>query len=644
MHDSPHSLRSLLRSLIQQSRGVKALILAGLDLLLLTLCLLLAFAVRFSPEELAAQIPHFQVGIYWWLGLHTLALWPVGLYRPILRHAGPEILGQIVRGVGLGSLCFLLLWTFQPQIVLPRSIGVMAPVFALITLISARLMLRWLIRVHLLVPAETHRQAVVIYGAGAAGLELWESLRHQRGLRVHAFVDDDVRLQGRHLRGLPIFSPHHLPGLQESLDLQWVFLALPRVSRQRRRQILEELRPLRVGIKVLPTMDQLLQGKGTFSALQEVQVEDLLGRDEIPPELSLLSKDVKNKCVLVTGAGGSIGSALSLEILRQQPRKLILLEQNEFTLYQLERQLQGISPATEVCACLGSVLEQERLLNLLQTHKVQTVYHAAAYKHVPLVETNPLQGLHNNALGTLALVEACAQQLPESFVLISTDKAVRPTNVMGATKRIAELLVQDAARRRPSCRWTMVRFGNVLDSSGSVIPLFREQLQQRKALTVTHPEITRYFMSIGEAVRLVMQAGAMAQGGEVYLLDMGQPVRILELARQMIELSGLVPERDIPIQFTGLRPGEKLYEELLIEPELAQPTQHPRIFHSREPLPPEEWLDLEISSLRQAVQANDVDAALASLRRLVPEYGPAEQSMLLQELPTPSASDNHLVN
>ncbi|MGA1600549.1 MAG: polysaccharide biosynthesis protein, partial [bacterium] len=468
----------------------------------------------------------------------------------------------------------------------------------------------------------------------AAGIQLYESLQHQRNYQVRTFVDDDPTLQGRRLRGLPVHSPADLVGLRESLDLHSIFLALPSATHQRRREILEQLRPLHLGVKILPTLDQLLDRKGSFAALQEIQIADLLGRDEIPPDSLLMQKDVVSKTVLLTGAGGSIGSELCREILRLQPSKLILLEQHEHALYQLERELRPQLSVTELLPCLGSVLETTRLAKLMKEHQVQTVYHAAAYKHVPLVEMNPLEGFRNNVLGTQSLLEACQAHQPESFVLISTDKAVRPTNLMGASKRMAELLVQDASRQWPECRWTMVRFGNVLDSSGSVIPLFREQLRLGQPLTVTHPEVTRYFMSIGEAVRLVIQAGAMAKGGEVFLLDMGQPVKIVELAQQMIELSGYVPDRDIPIQFTGLRPGEKLYEELLIEPEHALPTVHPRIFHSQEPCPESAVLEVELDLLKKAIAEQNLEEALAVMYRLVPEYGPLDQSQLLQEKPT----------
>ena len=631
-------VQSLLHSISAQERWIKSLILTSFDGLLLAGCILLAFAVRFAPATLMDELWDFSHGVGWWFVCHLFALWPVGLYRPVLRHAGQELLGQVMRGILLGSIAFLLLLWFQPKILLPRSIVVMAPIFGLLSLISMRLIFRWIIRVHLLGATSRVRSAVAIYGAGVAGLELYESLLHQRSYLIRAFVDDDPKLQGRQLRGIPIISPSSLEGYRESLDLQWVFLAMPRVSHERRKEILEQLRPLQIGVKVLPTMNQLLDGKGSYKALQEVQAADLLGRDEIAPDFSLLEKDICGKTILVTGAGGSIGSELCREILRQHPRKLILLEQHEHALYQIERELRPQLMGTELVPCLSSILEKTRIVELLQQHQVETVYHAAAYKHVPLVEVNPLEGLHNNVLGTESLLEACQCHLPQSFVLVSTDKAVRPTNVMGSSKRMAELLVQDASRRWPECRWTMVRFGNVLDSSGSVIPLFREQLNSGKPLTVTHPEITRYFMSIGEAVRLVIQAGAMAQGGEVFLLDMGHPVKIAELARQMIELSGYVPERDVPIQFTGLRPGEKLYEELLIEPEQAEVTTHPRIFRSHEPLPETITIQAEIGVLKKAIAENDLETALGVMRRLVPEYGPVEQTQLLQAGPVLSQS------
>ncbi|MFZ9093742.1 MAG: polysaccharide biosynthesis protein [bacterium] len=631
-------LQKLLRTGAALPRHFKILGLATLDILLLTSSLLLSFAIRFEPSTIQAGISQFDQGVGSWLVLHWVAIGLTGLYRPILRYAGPELVWLVCRGVLIGSGGFIILDWLVNTVLLPRSIVVMAPTFGLLSLIGLRLSIRWLIRIHLLGVPLLERRVVAIYGAGAAGIQLYESLQHQRNYQVKIFVDDDPTLQGRQLRGLAVHSPVDLAGLCESLDLHSIFLALPNATHERRKEILEQLRPLQIGVKVLPTMNQLLDGKGSYKALQEVQAADLLGRDEIAPDLSLLEKDIHGKTILVTGAGGSIGSELCREILRQHPKKLILLEQHEHALYQIERELRPQLMGTELVPCLSSILETTLVAKLLQQYQVETVYHAAAYKHVPLVEVNPLEGLRNNVLGTESLLEACQSHLPQSFVLVSTDKAVRPTNVMGSSKRMAELLVQDASRRWPECRWTMVRFGNVLDSSGSVIPLFREQLNSGKPLTGTHPEITRYFMSIGEAVRLVIQAGAMAQGGEVFLLDMGHPVKIAELARQMIELSGYVPERDVPIQFTGLRPGEKLYEELLIEPEQAEVTTHPRIFRSHEPLPETITIQAEIGVLKKAIAENDLETALGVMRRLVPEYGPVEQAQLLQVGPVLSQS------
>ena len=608
--------------------------LATLDFFLLSGSLLLSFAIRFEPSTIWDGISQFHIGVESWLLLHFGAIGLIGLYRPILRYAGPELIWLVCQGVLIGSGGFIVLDWLVNTILLPRSIVVMAPIFGLLSLVGLRLGIRWLIRIHLLGGPQQERQVVAIYGAGTAGIQLHESLQYLHNYQVRVFVDDDPTLQGRQLRGLPVHSPADRVGLRESLDLHSIFLALPSATHRRRREILEQLCLLHLRVKILPTLDQLLDRKGSFTALQEIQISDLLGRDEIPPDSLLMQKDVVSKTVLLTGAGGSIGSELCREILRLQPSKLILLEQHEHALYQLERELRPQLLVTELLSCLGSVLETTRLAKLMKEHQVQTVYHAAAYKHVPLVEMNPLEGFRNNVLGTQSLLEACQAHQLESFVLISTDMAVRPTNLMGASKRMAELLVQDAARQWPECRWTMVRFGNGLDSSGSVIPLFREQLQLGQPLTVTHPEVTRYFMSIGEAVRLVIQAGAMANGGEVFLLDMGQPVKIAELARQMIELSGYIPDRDIPIQFTGLRPGEKLHEELLIDLEQVEVTAHPRIFRSYEPLPKTKTIQSEVRVLRKAIVENDLEAALSVMCRLVPEYGPLEQSQLLQEKPT----------
>ena len=610
----------ILKYLADLPRSVKAVFLLCIDALILGFTMLLAFAVRFDPASIEFQYSVFSDGVWILMGMQLLALLISGLYRSVLRHAGSEMLVLLLRSILLGAGLFALINLMLEEYLIPRSIIVMSASFSFLGLLSTRLMIRWVVRIHLVEPQQREKlQRVVIYGAGSAGLQLYESLRQEGNYQISAFVDDNPKLQGGRLRDKSILSFSGLQTLHANNPLDCVLLALPGVKHEQRKEILQKIRLLKVGVRVLPTADQLMRGTADASQLQEVDIADLLGRDEITPDEKLLHQDIEGRNILVTGAGGSIGSELCREILRDSPKLLVLLELNEFSLYHAERTFRRVS-SIPIVPCLGSVQDSELIKHLLHDHQINTVYHAAAYKHVPLVEENPLEGLRNNALGTRTLVEKCIEAEVSSFVLISTDKAVRPTNVMGASKRIAELIVQDTARRFPERKLGIVRFGNVLDSSGSVVPLFREQIKKRSPITVTHPEITRYFMSIGEAARLVIQAGAMSKNGEVFLLDMGQPVKIKDLALQMIELSGLVPEKDIPLQFTGLRPGEKLYEELLIDPAQSQPTLHPRIFCSEESLPEVKVLEKEISILKEAIEQRDISNALASMKRLVPEY------------------------
>jgi len=612
----------LLKYLSNLPRSVKAVFLMVLDLVILGFSMLVAFAVRFDPGSLENQYRVLSDGVWVMVGVQLLALLISGLYRSVLRHAGSELLVNLLRSILLGAGLFALLALMLEEYRMPRSIIVMSASFSFLGLLSMRLMIRWIVRLHLVEPQQRSKlQRVVIYGAGSTGLQLYESLRQEGAYKISAFVDDNPKLQGGVVRGIPILSFSGLQILHANNSLDLVLLALPSVKHEQRKKILQQIRLLKVGVRVLPTADQLMRGTADVSQLQEVDIADLLGRDEIAPDEELLNQDIKGRNILVTGAGGSIGSELCREILRDSPKILVLLELNEPALYKAEITFRRLS-SIPIVPCLGSVQDSELIKHLLHYHQINTVYHTAAYKHVPLVEENPLEGLRNNVLGTLTLVEKCIEAEVSSFVLISTDKAVRPTNVMGASKRIAELIVQDTARRFPERKLGIVRFGNVLDSSGSVVPLFREQIKNRQAITVTHPEITRYFMSIGEAARLVIQAGAMSGNGEVFLLDMGQPVKIRDLALQMIELSGLVPEKDIPLQYTGLRPGEKLYEELLIDPAQSQSTRHPRIYSSEEHLPEVRVLEKEISILTEAIEQRDIIAGLASMKRLVPEYNP----------------------
>ena len=614
------SLSIILKNLADLPRSFKAIFLICCDLVVLCFSILLAFAVRFDPTSLEHQLRYLSEGVWALIAVQMLALLISGLYRSVLRYAGAELLVMLLRSVLLGAGLFALINLMLGEYQFPRSIIVMSAAFSFLGFLSTRLIIRWVVRIHVVEPQQRENlKRVAIYGAGSAGLQLYESLRQEGTYQLAAFVDDNPKLQGGSMREKSILSFSGLQKLHANNPLDWVLLALPGVKHEQRKKILQQISLLKVGVRVLPTADQLMRGTADESQLQEVDVTDLLGRDEITPDDELLHQDIKERNILVTGAGGSIGSELCREILRGSPKLLVLLELNEFSLYQNERSFRKLS-SIPIVPCLGSILDSELIKQLLHEHKINTVYHAAAYKHVPLVEENPLQGLRNNTLGTQSLLKECMESDVRSFVLISTDKAVRPSNVMGASKRIAEIIVQDAARHFLDRKLGIVRFGNVLDSSGSVVPLFREQINKRLPITVTHPEITRYFMSIGEAARLVVQAGAMSNNGEVFLLDMGEPVKIRDLALEMIELSGLIPEKDIPIHYTGLRPGEKLYEELLIDPTKSKPTKHPRIFSSEDLPPDADKLQKEISVLTKAITQRDLSSALNSMKRIVPEY------------------------
>ena len=612
----------ILRYLADLPRSVKALLLICIDCVVLCFAMLMAFAVRFEPASLEYQFQNFYVGIWTLNSLQMLALFISGLYRSILRHAGTELLVLLLLSVLLGAGMFSLLDFMLKELLMPRSIIVISASFAFLGLLSIRLMIRWILRLHVVEPLQNENfQRVAIYGAGSAGLQLYESLRQEGTYHISSFVDDNPKLQGGLLRGKSILSFDGLETLHANNPLDSVLLALPGVKHGKRKNLLQKIRLLKVGVRILPTTDQLMRGTADVSQLQEVDIADLLGRDEIAHDEELLHQDIKGRNILVTGAGGSIGRELCSEILLDSPKKLVLLELNELALYQAELALKKLS-SISILPVLGSVDDSKLVANLLTEHKIQTVYHAAAYKHVPLIEENPLEGMKNNILGTQSIITECMETDVSSFVLVSTDKAVRPTNVMGASKRIAEMIVQETALCFPERRLGIVRFGNVLDSSGSVVPLFRDQINKRLPITITHPEITRYFMSIGEAARLVIQAGAMAKNGEVFLLHMGEPVKIHDLALQMIELSGLIPGKDIHVQFTGLRPGEKLFEELLIDPTKSKPTKHPRIFCSQEPLPDADKLQKGISVLSEAIAQRELSSAFDSMKRLVPEYNP----------------------
>ena len=476
---------------------------------------------------------------------------------------------------------------------------------------------------------------LLIYGAGHSGRQIVSALRQSGQYFLAGYIDDSPQYQGSSIDGLMVYDPSEISRLIDTHGVSDILLAMPSIGRAKRNQILSDLRPLHVHVRSLPDLVDLAQGRITVLDIKELDPDDLLGRESVVPDRSLIEKNIFNKVVLVSGAGGSIGAELCRQILQARPKKLLLLDHSEYNLYAIESELQEwisrqAESNIELIPLLGNIRDPHRLDLIFTKWGIETVYHAAAYKHVPLVEHNPAEGLHNNVLGTLNLALTAKKYLTENFILISTDKAVRPTNVMGATKRFAELILQALANdpsNTVTC-FSMVRFGNVLDSSGSVVPLFREQIRSGGPVTLTHPEVTRYFMTIPEAAQLVIQAGSMAKGGEVFVLDMGEPVKIYDLAKRMIELSGLTmcnPENelgDIEITITGLRPGEKLYEELLIG-ENPSPTSHPRVMMAKEAFV--EWAQLskELAILQQNLGLSDNNILIAQLKRLVQGYTPS---------------------
>ena len=611
-------------------RTVKQLVVIGLDVVLAFLATWLAYTLRLDA-------PNWPSGAQWWVYLLApLLAIPIfirfGLYRAIFRYTGQAAL----QATGLAILIYgclltgILLWKQWPGV--PRSLGVLQPLIFLFLVGASRAFARfWLAEL-----GHTAAQGggrLLIYGAGTAGVQTAAALRLSQQYALLGFVDDDPAKVGRSINGVLVYAPADIARVIASQGVTDILLALPSVSRDRRNAILESLRPYPVHVRTLPGMSDLASGKVTVQDFRELDIEDLLGRDPVPPDTSLLAQNLAGKVVLVSGAGGSIGSELTRQIVLQRPSQLLLLDHNEYGLYTIHQELQAICRAAdlpvELIPLLGSVRNPQRLQAVCEAYRPATVYHAAAYKHVPMVEDNPGEGILNNVFGTLSLAQAALHSGTRSFVLISTDKAVRPTNVMGASKRMAELVLQALAVLHPATCFSMVRFGNVLGSSGSVVPLFRRQLAEGGPLTVTHAEVTRYFMTIPEAAQLVLQAGAMAVGGDVFVLDMGEPVKIIDLARRMVELSGLRvrdadhPDGDIEITVNGLRPGEKLYEELLIG-DNPEPTAHTRIMKAHEDYLAWEDLEQYLHTLQQSAQANDVDAIRAVFSSCVHGYVPAE--------------------
>ena len=591
------------------------------------------------------------------LGSVVLAL-PVfvtsGFYRAIFRFSGFPAMVAVARASLVYGALFATAFSLVGVSGVPRTVGLIQPLLLLLFVGASRALIRiWLGGLYLSKLDAAVQPRSLIYGAGSAGRQLAAAMSDGRGMRLVGYLDDDERLHGQVLNGLPIFDPAQLAAVLAETHATDVLLALPSASRERRNAILGMLGLHKVAVRTLPALSDLVSGKVGLADVRELDLDDLLGRERVKPHGILLNRNTHNKTVLVTGAGGSIGSELCRQILATGPRRLLLLDMSEFSLYGIHQELLAsmvesasgsdvklAGPGAEIVPLLGSVCDEARMHEIMDTWRPNTVYHAAAYKHVPLVEHNPAEGLRNNVWGTKVCAEAAVRKGVQNFVLVSTDKAVRPTNIMGASKRLAEMVLQSLSGqnpavtseggRTPSARtcFSMVRFGNVLGSSGSVVPLFRGQIKSGGPVTLTHPDITRYFMSIPEAAQLVIQAGAMGSGGDVFVLDMGQPVRIIDLARRMVELSGLSvredakPDGDIEIRVTGLRPGEKLYEELLIG-DNPMPTQHPRIMRARDEFLAWPRLKEKLETLNMAVSVNDVPVIRGLLKELVQGYAPS---------------------
>ena len=632
--------------LIEQPRWFKRIFLIANDMALLTIALWAAYSLRLSrfyiPESFGMILLMVAAPI---IGVITFHL--RGLYKLVTRFIGPEGTTRIYVAVIIAVLAWALLVLLSGIKGHPRSVVV---IYGLIAAGLIRLSRQWAGSL-LLKAAPQHkpvsfdeRKNVIIYGAGTMGIQLLRALNETGQFNMVAFIDNSPSLAGQVVHGVKVLRPGKIGKVITTENVKEVLLAMPSALRSERRAAIKALEPFPVVVKTLPALEEIASGRVEVSDLRPIEVEDLLGRDPVAPELVLLTGHVKDKVVMITGAGGSIGSELTRQLLELGPKTLILFELSEVALYEIEMEIEELKwrrvkepeapplSDTKIVPVLGSVLDRKLVARIISSYDVEVIYHAAAYKHVPLVEVNPFTGLQNNTFGTLTLAEVAKEARVERFVLVSSDKAVRPTNVMGASKRLAELILQALAEPHGTTVFTMVRFGNVLDSSGSVVRRFRNQIQAGGPVTVTHPEIIRYFMSIPEAAQLVIQAAAMASGGEVFVLDMGTPVKIDDLARTMVRLSGLEvrddtnPEGDIAIEYIGLRRGEKLYEELLIG-ENTTGTSHPRIFKNSEPVLAYAELVAALERLDDAIQRQDEADLQEMLRATVEGYKPGSSGL-----------------
>lgn len=619
--------------LLSLPRSIKRSILMLADFIMSAVCLFFAIAARYGYIDHHVSLLVISLSAL----MPVLCLYAIGFYNGVARGFFDAMMGSVLQLFFVLIIIAQTILYFKLLPDVPRAVPILYLFLFFIWLWNSRLTIReFLTRLQgksqQSAKNEDGYENIVIYGAGEAGRDLLEGLRNSHKYNVVAYIDDDQQLTGAYLLGKKIYPADELVSLVEELDIAQVFLAIPSISRAQKRQIIDKLSGIAIKIKELPSLEEIADEKVTVSSMRKVDILDVLDRQTVEPDAKLLQMNIKGKCVLVTGAGGSIGSELCRQVIKNQPKCLVLYELSEFALYSIHQELtikQAYTPAYQdikIVAVIGNVTNESNLLRILKLHNIQTVYHAAAYKHVPMVEHNPFEGVINNTKGTYHCARAAIQANVETFVLISTDKAVRPTNVMGASKRLAELVCQALSQTDSQTCISMVRFGNVLGSSGSVVPLFTKQIEQGKPITVTHPDVTRYFMTIPEAANLVIQAGAMASGGEVFVLDMGEPVKIVDLAHRMIHLSGFDikdaahPEGDIEVIFTGLRAGEKLYEELIIGEDNVESTDHPLIMQAIEHSFPLDELESVLFELNEKQKQFDVIWLKQQFKQFVDGY------------------------
>ena len=620
------------KNIINLPRYTKRFTAIIIDISLCILCTWFAFYLRLEQYIKINDVTILAVIISISLAIPTF--WFLGLYKTMFRFAGPSTIFTVAVATSVyGLLYFMIIGVYGIQDPsnstfkgIPRSIGIIQPILLFLGISSSRIIIRYLLVNTFTFKNSKNKKKVLIYGAGSAGRQLLASLENNLEMKVVGFLDDNQQFHNQILLGQTVYDPLKLNKLINKKDIDLVLLALPSITRLKRNRIIDSLNKYKIVVKTLPSIQDIVDNKISVSDIKDLTIEDLLSREQVRPNLDLLSKNINSKVVLVTGAGGSIGSEISRQILKLKPKKLLLLELNEFALYKISEELKNITPYLKIIPLLINIQNSSRVEEVFKTFKVDTVYHAAAYKHVPLVEENICESVKNNVFGTLLMAEIALKYNVFNFVLISSDKAVRSTNIMGATKRLAEICVQALySNRNKHTKFAIVRFGNVLQSSGSVIPKFKQQIKEGGPITLTHPEVTRYFMTITEASQLVIQAGAMSEACEVFVLDMGKSVKIKDLIYKMIKLSGLVVkdaenlDGDIGIKITGLRPGEKLYEELLIG-DNPQKTFHEKIQKAQDSFIPYDQLKIDLDNLSALLENNNITDVKDMLKKLIPSY------------------------